>query len=197
MKNTVLIALLALVALVVLFAFVMLVAHGILARVPLRKARWPAMTVVYVPAVGDYAQTGKPMDALYYRLLNDEGIETYKGFGVYYDDPSLVEKERCRAIVGCVLEERDAARASALREAGYAVATLGAHESTVASFPYRSPLSLMVAHLKAHPAIFAFRKAKGFTAPLTEVYDIKGKEIRYSLNDGADASVLAALFTGE
>ena len=41
-------------------------------------------TVVYEAMVGDYNQTPKVQDKIYNALLNDEKIETTKGFGIYY-----------------------------------------------------------------------------------------------------------------
>ncbi len=44
-------------------------------------------TLVYENLTGDYKQSPVIMDKVYYSLLNNDKIETYKGFGIYYDNP--------------------------------------------------------------------------------------------------------------
>ena len=56
---------------------------------------------------GDYRQSGELMDKIYYSLLNDYKIETYKGYGKYFDNPKKTEKSNLRSEAGCVVETAD------------------------------------------------------------------------------------------
>ena len=64
-------------------------------------------TLIYKPIKGDYRQSGKIMNSVYYSLLKEYGIETYKGFGIYYDNPRKVKKEKLRSEAGCILENNE------------------------------------------------------------------------------------------
>ncbi len=43
---------------------------------------------------------------LYYDLKDNYSIETTKGFGLYYDNPQDVDKDKLRSIVGCIVESK-------------------------------------------------------------------------------------------
>jgi hypothetical protein len=49
--------------------------------------------VIYDTIVGDYSQSGIVMDKIYYSLLNDSKIETYKGYGKYFDNPQKLKNQ--------------------------------------------------------------------------------------------------------
>ena len=51
-----------------------------------------AFTVIYDDFVGDYSKTGDVQNEIYKSLLKD-GIETFKGFGIYYDDPKTTPRD--------------------------------------------------------------------------------------------------------
>ena len=51
--------------------------------------------LIYDTIAGDYRQSGGVMDKIYYSLLNDFKIETYKGYGKYFDNPKKVENRNC------------------------------------------------------------------------------------------------------
>ena len=50
--------------------------------------------LIYEVIQGDYKQSGVIMDKIYYALLNEDNIETFKGFGLYFDNPQKVEKSK-------------------------------------------------------------------------------------------------------
>ena len=66
--------------------------YGGLSKVNCRVEKQGGETLAYRQMTGDYAKSAKLMDEIYYSLLNDYGIETFKGFGIYYDNPKEVEK---------------------------------------------------------------------------------------------------------
>lgn len=54
---------------------------------------------VYENHVGPYHETGKVFEELYKSLKND-GIETVKGIGIYYDNPQKVSANKLRSDCG-------------------------------------------------------------------------------------------------
>ena len=63
--------------------------------------------LIYEKIQGDYKQSGVIMGKIYNSLLKEDKIETFKGFGIYYDNPRKVEKSKLRSEACCVLEKTD------------------------------------------------------------------------------------------
>jgi DNA gyrase inhibitor GyrI len=99
--------------------------------------------VVFKEHIGDYKETGKIMDEIYYSLL-DEGVETYKGFGIYYDDPKVVEKDKLRSIAGSIIEEKDYDKIDQLKDK-YNIKTIDKTRSITTEFPFRIRCPLCLA----------------------------------------------------
>lgn len=59
---------------------------------------------VYEEHIGPYSETGKIADKIYYALLNEDKIETFRGCGIFYDNPKQVESDKLRSEIGCILE---------------------------------------------------------------------------------------------
>ena len=135
--------------------------------------------IVYENLTGDYSQTPKISDKIYYALLNDEKIETTKGIGIYYDNPKKTDKEKLRAEVGSIVEGLDSAALERL--AGkYKVKTLDKREFIVTEFPFKGKLSAIFGIMKVYPAFEKFRQENGYVeAPMTEIYDVPNKKIIY------------------
>jgi hypothetical protein len=136
--------------------------------------------LVYEEFIGDYKLCGKVMDKIYYSLLEEHKIETFKGFGIYYDNPQKVEKSKLRSEVGCVLE--DTSEEVIERLAGkYNIKLFPSKDFMLAEFPYKGKLSVMMGIMKVYPAINKFAKENGFDEDgwVMEIYDIPGKKISY------------------
>ena len=137
-------------------------------------------TLVYEEFIGDYKLSAPVMDRIYYSLLEDHKIETFKGFGIYYDNPRKVEKSKLRSEVGCILE--DISEEVIERLAGkYNIRIFPAKDFMVAEFPYKGKLSVMIGIMKVYPAINKFAGENGFAEDgwVMEIYDIPGKKIVY------------------
>ena len=50
--------------------------------------------LVYENVTGSYNQASKISNKVYYELLNNFKIETTKGFGIYYDNPKNMDKNK-------------------------------------------------------------------------------------------------------
>ena len=173
------------IALIILGLIVVIIAalfiyYGGLRRVDFSIAKQGGETLVYVEQVGDYSKSAGPIDKMYYSLLNEEGIETFRGFGIYYDNPREVEKSRLRSEVGNILEDPDPAILKKL-EGKYNIKTLPEKEYIVTEFPYRGKLSVIIGIMKVYPAMNRFVRDNGFDEDgwVMEIYDMPGKKIVY------------------
>ncbi|TVR75361.1 MAG: hypothetical protein EA408_00380 [Marinilabiliales bacterium] len=166
--------------LVVVIVAALFIYYGGLRRVDFNIEKQGGETLVYVEQTGDYSKSAGPIDKIYYSLLNEEGVETFRGFGIYYDNPQKVEKSRLRSEVGNILEDPDPAILKKL-EGKYNIKTLPEKEYIVTEFPYRGKLSVMMGIMKVYPAMNRFVREKGFNEDgwVMEIYDIPGKKIVY------------------
>ena len=174
--KTILIILIVLAAiLLVLFVY-----FGGLKKIQVTISKQGGETLVYEKVLGDYRLSAGVMDKIYYSLLEDHKIETFKGFGIYYDNPRKVEKSKLRSEAGCILEDTNDAVIEKL--AGkYNIKLFPAKDFMVAEFPYKGKLSVMMGIMKVYPALDRFAKENGFEEDgwVMEIYDIPGKKIIY------------------
>ena len=81
--KTILISILILIALIlIIYAY-----YGGFKKIEFVILEQGGETLVYENLAGDYKQSPVIMDKVYYALLNKDKIVTYKGFGIYYDNP--------------------------------------------------------------------------------------------------------------
>jgi len=153
--------------------------YGGFTKVSFRIENQGGEIIVYENVTGDYSQTTKVSDRIYYTLLNDEKIETTKGIGIYYDNPKTVAKENLRSEIGCIVENADSATLTILPEK-YQVKTLPQSEFIVTEFPFKGKLSILFGIIKVYPALNKFCEEKGYAeSPITEIYDVPNKKIIY------------------
>lgn len=133
--------------------------------------------LVYEDMRGDYSKSGALMDSMYHVLLNDAKIETYKGCGIYYDNPEVVEKSELRSKVGCIVEPADTAR---LTDA-YKRMMIPREEYICAEFPNKGVMSIVVGIMKVYPALWAYARENGYRedTPVMEIYDMPNNKIYY------------------
>ena len=153
---------------------------GAFKSIQFRMVEQGGETLVYEEMTGDYRQSGVVMDRVYYSLLNDYKIETFKGFGIYYDNPQKVETSKLRSELGCILEESDIHRLSEL-EGNFKIKTYPKGNYIVAEFPNKGRLSVIFGIMKVYPALNKFVKEKGYDeeGAIMEIYDTPGKKIIY------------------
>lgn len=137
-------------------------------------------TLIYEKIEGDYKQSGVIMDKIYYSLLNEDQIETYKGFGIYYDNPQKVAVDKLRSEAGCILEEKDLAKLPELKKK-YAIRIFPTTKYLVTEFPYKNKISVLFSLMKAYPALNKFALENHFSddSAVMEIYDIPNKRIIY------------------
>jgi len=154
--------------------------YGGFKRLDIRFEESGGETVVYESITGDYRQSGVIMDKIYYVLLNDHKIETYKGYGKYFDNPQKVEKSQLHSEAGCVIEPRDLEKISAL-PVELQSKILPVQKYIVSEFPYKGKLSVILSIMKIYPALVKFAEANGYDSDgaVIELYDIPNKKILY------------------
>ncbi len=156
---------------------------GFFSKIVIKKKEIGPYVLVYEDHKGDYKGTKKIQDDIYYSLLNKYGIEAFKGFGVYYDDPKKVAKEKLRSIAGCILEEADYDSIEKLKENGFNIKEIPRQNSMVVEFPYKNPLSVFIGIMKVYPEMNKFiEENKLEQKEIMEIYDVPAKNIIYIMN---------------
>jgi DNA gyrase inhibitor GyrI len=174
MKVTLIILAILVILIICVYAY-----YGGFTKVNLKIENQGGETIVYENVIGDYKQTPKFTDKIYYALLNDEKIETTRGIGIFYDNPQKVEKEKLRSEVGCVIENMDSAIISKLSEK-YQIKTLEKTDYIVAEFPFKGGISVIFGIMKVYPGLNKYCEENGFKdSPITEIYDVSNKKIVY------------------
>lgn len=135
--------------------------------------------VIYDTIVGDYRQSGIVMDKIYFSLLNDFKIETYKGYGKYFDNPKKIKKSKLRSEAGCIIEPKDFSNAEASNI--YKSKILPVQRYIVSEFPYKGKLSVLFSIMKVYPALSKYAVINGCDGDgaVVEIYDIPNKKIFY------------------
>ncbi len=163
---TLIVILLALPAILVL----LLARAGFFSNAEVSETEMGPLVVVYEDHKGPYKGTAKVMDRIYYSLLED-GIETFRGIGIYYDKPGETAEEDLRSKAGCVVESSDTTALAALKP-GYQIMTLPRTRYVTASIPFRGPLSVFAGIVKVYPAIGRYMEEQGYPpVPAIEIYD--------------------------
>lgn len=168
---------LIIIATIVVLLVVVYIYYGGLASVHVQVLNQGGETLVYEEVTGDYKQTGEVSDRVYHALKQD-GVETFKGFGIFYDNPKRVEKSKLRSEVGCILE--DTSVVQRLSE-NYKIKVFPRKDYITVESPFKGQLSILVGIFKVYPAMSRFAKEKGYDeeSPVMEIYDVPNKKILY------------------
>ncbi|HCO68693.1 MAG TPA: hypothetical protein DIT04_13175 [Dysgonomonas sp.] len=155
--------------------------YGGFDEIPVRVEKQGGETIVFEKVTGDYSQTPLYTDKIYNSLLNEDNLETTRGFGIFYDNPKDVETEKLRSEAGCIIDvELDSLQQARLTEK-YNLKTLPESNYIIAEFPYKGSVSIMVGIFKVYPILEKYAEQNGLTAagPVTEIYDVPGMKIVY------------------
>ena len=149
---------------------------GFFSSLKIYEAKKGPYVIAFERFVGPYAKTGPVFDRVY-KGLKAEGIETKRGLGIYYDDPSRVPAEELRSDCGVVIETKDLPRFRKVKHK-FKVKWIPKKDSVVLEFPIRNMLSYMMGPMKAYPALMKYAKEKGYKIKMTyELYDESKKKI--------------------
>jgi len=175
---------------IVLFVIIVLVAvfmivygyYGGFSKVVINTEDQGGEIFVYMDVTGDYNNTGTYSNEVYYSLLDDYNIETYKGCGIFLDNPKDVEKDKLSSEVGCIVEFKDSTKIEQVKNK-YKVKILPKGKYIVSEFSLKGTPSFIVGMMKVYPAIEEYcNKNKITTAsPIMEIYDVPNEKIVYRL----------------
>lgn len=147
--------------------------------IKIRTEKAGGETMVYKRVTGDYKQTSAVTTEVYNYLLNDLKIETYKGAGIFYDNPQQVKKEELRSEAGCIIEPEDISKLDTTL-CKYEIKQLPHRESAVTEFPYKGGISILIGLLRVYPKLEKYVKTHHLPDhPAVEIYDIPNKKIMY------------------
>ncbi len=147
------------IAVLVLAGLAFMAYMGLLTAPKVSEMKMGPYLFVYEEFTGPYMDTGKVFEKVYAAVKAD-GIETKRGLGVYFDDPSKVAADKLRSQCGLVIEEENFAK-FALIAGKYRSKVIRASDSIVAEFPIRNALSYAFGPMKAYPALEKYAQAKG------------------------------------
>lgn len=154
--------------------------YGVFKKVVIELKTQGGETLVYQEVKGDYRQSAAVSDNVYYTLLNDFKITTYKGFGIYYNIPGTVPVDEMKSDVGSILEESDLDRVKEV-EGKFLVKKYPRKEYIVTEFPIKGKLSFLIGVFKVYPVLNKYSRDNNFNenGSVMEIWDIPNKKIIY------------------
>lgn len=164
---------------VILIVFACYAYLGGFYNINIRVEKAGGETIVYKEVTGDYNKVTPATDEVYYYLLTQKNIETYKGFGYFYNNPRSVEKEKFRADAGCIIEPKDMERITGIDDK-YKVKSLPVSNTIIAELPFRGPMTMLMGYLRVFPAIDKYREKHSLgDGPVMTIVDVPGKKVIY------------------
>ncbi len=131
---------------------------------------------VYEDHIGEYSATKEIQENLY-DMLWEDGIENFKNFGIYYDDPQFVEISEMRSKVGRIVENNQITKLTRFSEE-YNIFAFERQKAAVVEIPYRNYFSLYAGIYKAYPLLNEYAKENGITNnSIIEIHDFPNKVI--------------------
>jgi len=159
-------------------AFIYALYSGAMADVVITEREMGTYTLVFKKNVGSYSKIKPVMDAVYTQLKND-GIETTKGFGIYYDNPNKVADYMLRSDVGCIVETWQKKKLDAVKDK-YNITQFHQPHCVVVEFPYKSQLSIILGVIKVYPQLLKYMESKKYKSSTSmEIYDLPAGKIYY------------------
>ncbi|MCH4895203.1 hypothetical protein E0494_00595 [Marinilabiliaceae bacterium JC040] len=136
--------------------------------------------LAYIHMSGDYKNSGKFSNKVYNKLLNEYNIKTFRGFGLYYDNPKKVEKEKLKSDIGCIIESKDTAKIKSINK-DLKIMNFPNEEYIVCEFPFKSSISFIISVLKVYPILNKYCLDNNYSedTPVMEIWDIPNKKIIY------------------
>ncbi|MBN2280996.1 MAG: GyrI-like domain-containing protein [Candidatus Marinimicrobia bacterium] len=167
---------------IIFILFIMLIfltTNGLFFKPEIKIKLMGPFKFVYRDHIGPYRETGKIQNEIYAYLLADQKIETFKGIGIYYDNPKNVPPEQLRSKVGCIIEPKDDIPTTSLSN-DFKMMTLEKQEMIYAEFPFKSKIAIMLGIMKVYPLMQNYCVEKGLVfRESIEIYDVPGRKIFY------------------
>lgn len=163
---------------------------GLFAKVRVEEAQAGPYVFVYQKHIGAYKNVGPVMEGVVQSLKNDFGIETTKGFGMYFDNPREVAQEKLRSVVGCIVEGKSSEDLLEVRKK-FSVREFPVSQSVVVDFPFSGKMSILLGVFKVYPVLGKYVEEHQLKkTPIVEIYDAPSKTIRYIAPTQIDGKIL-------
>ena len=151
---------------------------GFFTEVKVSEETLGPFVMVYEDHIGPYKQTEDIMERVSEQLLEQDNINTYQGFVIYYDDQKETPQDSLRSKTGRIIEPADTTKIKSLGTT-YKMMRLPAERYVVAKIPNRGALSAFAGSVKVYPALDRFMKENGYSpTPAIEIFD-RNKTIMY------------------
>jgi DNA gyrase inhibitor GyrI len=135
--------------------------------------------VVGIDVTGPYSKSGQHMQEATDKL-KAMGITTSRGIGIYYDDPKTTPAEKCRCLVGGIIDQKDMEKLKTVSLNGMRIDSIHSGKTVVVEFPIKNILSYMLGPMKVYPQISKHMSDKNYKPLLSfEIYDNDQKKITY------------------
>jgi hypothetical protein len=151
---------------------------GAFTKVGVVEKQLGPLWLAYEKHIGDYKKVAQIMDKMY-RDLKKSGVETTRGFGMYFDNPRKVEKDKLRSVVGCILDNVDSTTIESLK-VKFRLKPYPQSKCVVSQFPFKGKPSIIMGIFKVYPKLSKhLKKQSQREIPIMEIYDVPGKTISY------------------
>ncbi len=135
--------------------------------------------LVFTNLTGDYSKSGVAIDKVN-SFLKSNGINSTQAFGIYFDNPALVETSKLRSIVGYIIGNEQYVKLILKADKQVKYAKLSEATRVFAEYPYKDKQSITQGIAKVYPAIAKYLAAKGYTmGSVMEIYDFSAGKIIY------------------
>ncbi|RHX88231.1 GyrI-like domain-containing protein [Leptospira stimsonii] len=132
---------------------------GAFDRVQVKEENRGPFYVLSHERIGDYRNTGITFEILQ-KELPAKGIQNFKLFGIYLDNPNEVPKEKLRCEVGAILTEPLSKVPEGL-SLDLKLRTIPERKYVLAEFPLKNFLSIFLGIYKVYPKVFQACEEKG------------------------------------
>lgn len=145
---------------------------GAFAKIDVQQTQSEEYIIVGKLFTGPYYKVNNPMEQVD-SLLRSIGIQSTRGFGIYYDNPESTPNDQCRSFVGNILELNNLSKIIQIQALGLTIDTIQSHQSVVLSLPTKTKLSYMIAPQRAYPALVKYINTHNLKPTLAvEIYDV-------------------------
>lgn len=147
---------------------------GFFARAKVEIKSMDSFVAVYQNHQGEYSKTLSIQEQIA-DMLWEDGVDNYKNFGIYFDDPKTTNSDDLHSIAGRVIaaeHENKVAKSSDK----YQIYLFKRQKVAVVELPVKNIFSLYAGIYKAYPLLENFAAEHGISENhVIEVYDIPGK----------------------
>lgn len=153
---------------VILVAF--LAYQGAFAKVTVVESTSPGYLVAGVDHTGPYEDIGPAFESVSGACM-ELGMENYRMMGIYFDNPDSVSKEKLRAMAAVILESPEDS-ALFLSKSGFHTFIIPPGNCLAAEVKTSGMTSMIIAAMKAYPALGEAAIKKGNINSIAHVYEV-------------------------